>query len=207
MTMTEWVRARMSLICPTRYSWMVSSRKRDCTSLSQLLWGWSAAYYAGFIILGTYYEINNEEDLRFIIDCFRWVVKLRYFLAMPDMIWLNKNFKLEEVPFKSKSLYVMHYNESLGAIRPIISTEKKIEMAYHISKVLTFLFYRKICHRDLKWAISWPTTASIPEWLTGAVFARCTVPRTVSGVESQERATYIFTNEVYSTEGQFQRYF
>jgi serine/threonine protein kinase len=58
--------------------------------------------------------------------------------------------KLEEVPFKSESLYVMHYNESLGSVRQKISTDKKIEMAYQIAKVLTFLSYRKICHRDLK---------------------------------------------------------
>jgi serine/threonine protein kinase len=44
----------------------------------------------------------------------------------------------------------MHYNESLGSVRQKISTDKKIEMAYQISKVLTFLSYRKICHRDLK---------------------------------------------------------
>jgi hypothetical protein len=56
MTITEWVWARMSLICAIKYSWMVESRKRDCTSLSQVLGGWSAAYYVGSIILGPFFR-------------------------------------------------------------------------------------------------------------------------------------------------------
>ena len=58
--------------------------------------------------------------------------------------------KLEDTPFKSEAIYVRHYEESLGGIKSVISVDKRLEITYQISKVLTFLSYRKICHRDLK---------------------------------------------------------
>lgn len=58
--------------------------------------------------------------------------------------------KLEEWPFKSDAFYVQHYNSSLNAVKSTLSHEKKLKILHQIAQVLTFLHYRKICHRDLK---------------------------------------------------------
>ena len=57
---------------------------------------------------------------------------------------------MEEWPFKSDALYVNHYKSSLNVIKQTLPSEKKLKILHQIAKVITFLTYRKICHRDLK---------------------------------------------------------
>lgn len=47
-------------------------------------------------------------------------------------------------------MYVKFYKTSFNSVKQNLSSDKKLRILYQISKVITFLNYRKICHRDLK---------------------------------------------------------
>lgn len=50
----------------------------------------------------------------------------------------------------SEVLFIQHYPSSIGAVRNTLDSDKKLKILHQLSKVLNFLNYRKICHRDLK---------------------------------------------------------